>query len=371
MKRKAKTRRNYGQGDLFNFHGAFEEKKAAEAKERSTPGAFIKTMWYHGGPRWGVLTKANPRKKGKVVRIRKRNVEWGTYEKGIFHPWTRRTKIRRKPAKRKLSSRRKKNLELPPILKLSHLAVAYESPSRHKGQTCAGCVHFIAGKVPRCDGVKSPIKPRDWCKKFKRGKRNPFGALTALDAFSNLKGIGFFRKKKRAKKKNVRKRRRNYADAADLYTQFHGRGPRRVTDTGLPTKDYGDEPELAQLGKLVSLTFKNKKFGTKRISWGGPEAPDLASTVNGKQLYIVGGNQDLGASVKALGLSSTDTVDLGTAWQVEYFSRKGFDNYQPITYYHDLGEETGERPRLVYDQRRKRIHLVGGAYKVKPEGIVN
>lgn len=28
-------------------------------------------------------------------------------------------------------------------------------------------------------------------------------------------------------------------------------------------------------------------------------------------------------------------------------------------------------PRLVYDRTKQRIHIVGGAYKVKPEGIVN
>src|SRR6266446_3091435 len=51
------TRRlpNYGEGDLFNFHGAFREKADAIAKEQKTPGAFIKTVWYKDGPRYGVM----------------------------------------------------------------------------------------------------------------------------------------------------------------------------------------------------------------------------------------------------------------------------------------------------------------------------
>jgi len=49
---------------LFDFHGAFKEKKDAERKERATPGAFIKTVWFASGPRYAVLTgdkkAANP-----------------------------------------------------------------------------------------------------------------------------------------------------------------------------------------------------------------------------------------------------------------------------------------------------------------------
>jgi hypothetical protein len=54
--------------------------------------------------------------------------------------------------------------ELPEAQKLSHREVNYEDPSRHSGQFCAGCQHFISPR--RCEHVKSPISPRAWCKKY-------------------------------------------------------------------------------------------------------------------------------------------------------------------------------------------------------------
>lgn len=404
MKGKRTIRRmNYGQGDLFNFHGAFTEKKDALAKERSTPGAFIKDVWYQGGPRYGVLTR-NPKKK------------------------------------------------------LSHTAVKYEHPSRHGAQMCANCIHYIAGKKPACTGVKSPIGPHDWCRRYKRGKRNPFGIMTALDALSDAAAVKSLlgKKKKRASKKPLRKKKkntewgtydkgifhpwtrrpmsrkkpakrklntnadtahvqralhalypgksiqslsmsqlsqvmraaqdlkagkpiarrgnptkRNYADATDLYTQFHGRGPKGVHDTGLAAADFDNHDELGQLGRLVSLTIGQKSW-RKKISWGSREAPALASEPGGKQLYLVGGSQNLDEALESLPIRANGSrVTLGECYQLEYFTQKGFDNFQPVTYYHELGEETGERPTVVYDRTKKRIHLVGGAYIVKPEGIVN
>ena len=168
--------------------------------------------------------------------------------------------------------------------------------------------------------------------------------------------------------------RKNYSDATDLYTQFHGRGPNRVIDRQMPIADYSDRPELAQLGKLVSLTIgeETPKKWRRKITWGSREAPDLAAEPNGRQLYLVGGSQNLDGSLSGLPIDAQkQMIDLGFVYQVEYFTQKKFDNFQPVTYYHDLGEETGEVPRGVYDRLHKLIHIVGGAYKVKPEGIVN
>jgi len=165
--------------------------------------------------------------------------------------------------------------------------------------------------------------------------------------------------------------KRNYADATELYTEFHGRAPKGVKEFQVHADDYDGHPELGQLGRLVSLTIGDKDW-RKKIEWGAREAPALASEPGGKQLYIIGGSQNLDGALASLPIkASAATVKLGFAYKIEYFTQKGFDNFQPVTYYHDLGEETGERPRVVYDKRRKRIHLVGGAYTVKPEGIVN
>lgn len=281
IKKKVNPRRlpNYGEGDLFNFHGAFREKADAVTKEAKVPGAFIKTMWYRDGPRYGVVSKRAQNSKGATC-----GAPIGRYK-----------------------CSRKKN---------------------HRGP------HLPQGATLR---PRSRV-PGKWV-----GRRNA--------------------------------RRRNYEDATELFEKFHGKKAKRVTDTGLPTADYDDHPELGQLGRLVSLTIGDEeaeKPWKKKIEWKGGEAPELAAEPGGKQLYIVGGSQDLDSFLESLPVDAKKAeLDLGEAFRIEYFTQKKFDNFQPVTYYHDLGEETGERPRVVYDRTKKRIHIVGGAYEVKPEGIVN
>lgn len=103
-KRTTRSRaKNFGEGNLFNFHGAYEQKADAVAKEAMIPGAFIKPAWYKHGMRFAVLTKRNP-------KDRRRNVEFGTFENGVFHPWTRRPKTRKKRAVRRLKVR---NVDYP------------------------------------------------------------------------------------------------------------------------------------------------------------------------------------------------------------------------------------------------------------------
>ena len=98
------------------------------------------------------------------------------------------------------------------------------------------------------------------------------------------------------------------------------------------------------------------------------------------QLYIVGGNQCLSdALLKDLGVSGkVDVVDLGEINQIEYFTQKDFDNFKPIVYYHQFGEEDAKknprsvrRPRLLYSRRYRKLMLAGGAYKIKHDGIIN
>lgn len=535
MKRPNTTRSrrvmNYGTGDLFNFHGAFTEKAAAVTKEAETPGAFIKTVWYRGGPRYGVLTK-NP--KGK------RNAEWGTYENGVFHPWTRRPKTRKKKA-----VRRRTNPGYPTAqLAIDAARRGMKRGSRHPryiarkdGQwqlvnmrAVEGATHYVVtpdgkakleqgwlssksffpsaseqtvrsarvvnsrrkakknsvtwggkrkntvawgkhdtdfmrqalhelypgkkladvikdpqqfsklarradelkreakkqnpvmkvpggwrGRSPKgrlspvfpdrrdaeifAESLQNPLRRRNFQERVIEGSRmalimaneptGPFRIVlfvnngeTATTATGKAKTLAGARKiAKKLLDRHIRgnprghARRRNYADATDLYTKFHGRGPKNVKETGIPTADYGDHPELGQLGKLVSLTFGDKdaeKPWTKKLIWESREAPDLAAEPGGRQLYIIGGGQNLNGSLAGLPIDTEkDMLDLGFAYQIEYFSQKSFDNFQPVTYYHDLGEETGECPRVVYDRIKKRLHIVGGAYVVKPEGIVN
>jgi len=107
----------------------------------------------------------------------------------------------------------------------------------------------------------------------------------------------------------------------------------------------------------------------------------LSADAAGKQLYLVGGKQELPLDYLERQGFDVDHrfVSLGEAHGISYITEKKFDDFQTVEYAHELGEETGERPTVYYDREAKRILLVGGAYKIAPvdqelgasPGIVN
>jgi len=156
--------------------------------------------------------------------------------------------------------------------------------------------------------------------------------------------------------------------AAELYERFHGRSPREIIE--MQESDAARHTYSA-IGDLVELVI-DAPAGTVKIGFGPADAVKVASAPGGKQLYFLGGNQNLDGELGRFGSDpSKDFVDLGTAVQLTYRARKSMDNYQLVNYYHDLGEETGEQPLAFYDRLKRRIFLVGGAYKVEAPGIIN
>lgn len=284
-------------------------------------------------------------------------------------------KARRREFAREIAWRKgyRSNPERPEAEKLSHAAVKFESPSRHPGQACESCIHFIAASPARCESVKPPIKKGDWCKRF-APKQSP---------------------------------------ADDLYRKFHGRGPDKITTMLVAGVDpYGGHPELTSLGPLIRLvvgedvelsedgeivqagwareiTFVpsmsryraltdrlDKTSATDVRQFKGwlksVGAPDVAAVPNTRQLYFVGGNQNLDEQLVSLGADpEKDLSDLGFCYLIEYFAQKRFDHFEPITYYHAFGEVTGVQPRLIYRKPQKMLELVGGEYVVKAAGIDN
>lgn len=61
-------------------------------------------------------------------------------------------------------------------------------------------------------------------------------------------------------------------------------------------------------------------------------------------------------------------VKLGKLVSVAYETHK---NGEHAIWEHEFGEEGGKRPDLVMDADTDRLHIVGGSYKVRPEGIVD
>jgi hypothetical protein len=180
------------------------------------------------------------------------------------------------------------------------------------------------------------------------------------------------------------------ADADASYEMFHGRGPDKTKVRSVALVDpYNEHPNLWQLGKLKSLTVgeciekmtgregeipqsSNPDAWAVFMEFSETEAPDLAGEPGGDQLFIVGGNQNVDRFLtKLLAHGGKDPLDCGFVYRIEYFTRKGFDKFRPVNYWHHFGEDSRVQPRLIYDRTNHRLQLAGGEYTVKREGIVN
>jgi hypothetical protein len=200
--------------------------------------------------------------------------------------------------------------------------------------------------------------------KLKRGK-NPIPAALARFAASVAAGyVGA----KAAKKAAAKKANPKHASpkARKVYAMFHGTKPRKktiykATRARLPGKDF------AKIGDLISLTVGNHKVSFEKDK----VAPIVVTDAKAQKLFLLGGNQNLSA-LKPVNMAPPGGLhDMGELSQIEYYSRKKFDDFRPTIYFHDLGEENGVRPRLMYDPKARQMYIAGGDYKIKAEGIVN
>lgn len=202
-------------------------------------------------------------------------------------------------------------------------------------------------------------------------KRNSIFLTPAVMAQLGQSGVG------RILTSNPRKRkgRKNPDDAsAELYEEFHGKPSEQLTEY---VYEEHEHDSLAQLGELISVTVLTTTGYEAKIdapSIDGPvnDVVQLCSSEDRRQLYFVGGNQAI--DVDALGFGDSDIKDLmviGVLTQVEYCTKKKFHKFKPVDYYHELGEETGQQPILLYDPISQLMKVAGGAYEVKDVGIVN
>jgi hypothetical protein len=160
--------------------------------------------------------------------------------------------------------------------------------------------------------------------------------------------------------------------ASRTYEEFHGEPGKHIDEIQEPTP----RPiTLAELGDLLELQVKRPtgwKWGSLDFEGKGVR---LASNVEGTQLYLVDGDQKISrGQLTHLGAdNSKQLIDLGEATLIAYRARKMQVNGVAANYEHNFGEETGVRPRLMYDCRgpQPRIFIAGGAYHVEARGIVN
>jgi len=184
------------------------------------------------------------------------------------------------------------------------------------------------------------------------------------------------RRKDRQRKNPVtRKRAANQSgteEAVRLFEIFHGKDAREITEKHVSAamrKDY------TALGKLVAVVCDDAGMGEKEIAVHWDRCPHidfsedhvtLASSPDGRQLYAIGGNQNLnGCLDKFEGVDPTkDLIDLGEVAAIVYEARKIHDNFEPVLYCHKFGGHNRTRPGWFFDRLKKQVFFIGGEYEI-------
>jgi hypothetical protein len=173
---------------------------------------------------------------------------------------------------------------------------------------------------------------------------------------------------------NPRKRKRNgeIEDAQAMFQKFHGRKSTTIEEVK-ERQNY--RKTMSGLGVLMFLrTDLTQEWNGKGVglTFSEEDKVIVASDPAGNQIYFLGGNQDVTGILPRRGVQGNkDFIDMGECDVIIYTADKDFDNFEEKDYQHEFGEETGERPRLMFDRLNQQLYLIGGAYEVKREGIVN
>lgn len=188
----------------------------------------------------------------------------------------------------------------------------------------------------------------------------------------------------RSRMGNPRRRRRHNQvseteQAVKLFEIFHGKDPVKIIDKHVSAamrKDY------TALGKLVAVGLDDSGYGEREIAakWDkcnhisfAEDGVTLASSPDGRQLYAIGGNQNLnGCLEKFQGVDAAkDFIDLGEVVFVVYEARKVHDNFEPVEYVHKFGGHGNTRPGWFYDRLKKQIFFIGGEYFIDVDAKIS
>jgi hypothetical protein len=165
-------------------------------------------------------------------------------------------------------------------------------------------------------------------------------------------------------------------DAAALSESWHGRPAERATDYNEAFRYRGSLTDLGRLQEIAVLETDRKamliRFPPVRDKKGKIVYTRLASSENGKQLYIVGGDQSL--DLGALGIvgeeAEKDLIPIGEVHHVVYVTAKqhlGKADKVRGPYQHVLGENSGVMPILMYDRLNQQCGFAGGNYHIDPQ----
>lgn len=176
--------------------------------------------------------------------------------------------------------------------------------------------------------------------------------------------------------------------AEKLTKAFHGRSPRETFE--IIETEYFDEfgSVLGYLEELCILDPDDDDYGTpisfpfseeRGESANGPDNPDtvlVVSNPEGTNIEFVGGDQDIDwHNVEGAGPENDKyLIPVGSVGSIAYWTDKHhlsgpISQRDGTAYEHSFGDEGGQLPFLVFDQKNSKLLLVGGSYTITPEGI--
>ena len=261
----------------------------------------------------------------------------------------------------------------------------------HKGKKYAGKRYGLASEMPVHEAVAiiratSPAKRSQFASQLRRHnpgvKAATRGVLKQYDRATGLIGTvtSLPRKFVGSLVGERSKRKRNppnpESESRDMYEAVHGKPAESQV---VVKEEFHRHEHLATLGVLVefwvapiTMPGMGKKVETSDPNRDFDEVGAdentvfLAANEAGTQLYFVGGDQSLDLDkLKFTGDWVKDSMVIGVVYELTYRTRKKFDKFKLTEYYHELGEETGDQPMLVYDSLSPHCSISGGKYKIK------
>jgi hypothetical protein len=381
----SKRRKNAGEGYGYMFSGAFAKKSDAEKKERTRKGSFIKGVYVNGQHRYAVMTpRTNPikRKKKPAVKVQKNPTELlvmganpsPTEHQELTVPAGSTTiTIRMNPTRPNWMGSAKASIDRG-AQQRRDAAYDRQQKARSKAVRAFGdpVGDFYAAQAKRTR--KRGPASRTFHDVF--GRNNPVcGHMIGGEPCSrkpNHRGPHLPQGATMRTQTRLRKGWRPNPSAAAIRSSFTGKDADTIQVYDEPHMPAGD---YAQLGELLALYVKPGRGGqVQQITFPKGARPIVVADETARQIYIVGGDQNLTRSLEAFGVRDRgpDLFELGEARRIDYKQRKEHVSApEQDEWRHEFGEDTDVRPVLLYDAARQRLLLEGGEYEIRSEGIIN
>jgi hypothetical protein len=167
-----------------------------------------------------------------------------------------------------------------------------------------------------------------------------------------------------------------YQQALRTAELFHGRPVKEQIEVEEKIRTHDWYVSIGPLVKLIikPLTKKPRKRVPLPFHQSEAGQVQLFCSPDGRQFYLRGGDQELDLDAFGMGQGSKwyrDHMKIGEAVEITYRDRKKFHSFKLTDYFHKLGEETGDKPTLVYDSLSKKLGIIGGAYRIEMEDLVD